>query len=149
MRATPYVLGVALAAGVVALASTGAALAATSASTVHTVTVTSETTSMTQFGPRFVNADKDVSGGKVIGNDILSATVTYTAKVHKISGSFAIALNGGEIYAHITGNPDTNVLRGKLSGGAGQYKGVTGTISGKPVPGSSTKEHVVIKYRRG
>ncbi len=146
MRATQHIVVVALAAGTTAIIGTGAAIAATTSSSAHTLRFTSTTTSTTQFGPRFVSADKDVKDRHVIGNDVLSAEVTYTAKVHSIKGALAVALKGGEIYAAITGNPDTNKLSGHLSGGSGQYKGISGTISGKPVKGSNNEERLVIRY---
>lgn len=145
MPTTKQLVVTSLAAGTVAITGAGAAIAATSAKT-HTLSFTSKQTSATtQFGAHFVNADKDVKGGHVIGDDVLSAKVTYTKKVHSIRGSIAIALNGGEIYATITGNPDTDQLAGRLTGGAGKYKGVSGTISGKAV-GTNGAERLVVKY---
>lgn len=146
MRTHQQIIAATLTAGTVAVAGVGAAIAATSASSTHTLKLTSKTTSMSQFGPEFVSADKDLSGGHVVGADVLSGKVTYTKKVHSITGSIAIALKGGELYATITGNPETNALTGKLTGGAGKYKGVSGTISGKAVKGSSTEDRLIVKY---
>jgi hypothetical protein len=146
MPKTKHLVVASLAAGTVAITGAGAALAATSSST-HTLSFVSNQTSATMhFGPHFVNADKDVKGGHVIGDDVLSAKVTYTKKVHSITGSIAIALNGGEIYATITGNPDTNKLSGTLTGGAGKYAGISGTISGNAVGKDGAGEHLVVKY---
>jgi hypothetical protein len=145
MPTTKHLVVASLAAGTVAITGTGAAIAATS-SHAHTLSFTSKQTSATtQFGAHFVNADRDVRGGHVIGDDVLSGKVTYTKKVHSITGSIAIALDGGEIYARITGNPDTNKLAGKLIGGTGKYNGISGTVSGKPV-GKDGAEHLVVKY---
>jgi hypothetical protein len=145
MPTTKHLVVASVTAATVAITGAGAAIATTSSSS-HTLSFTSkQTAATTHFGPRFVNADKDVKGGHVIGDDVLSAKVTYTKTVHSIAGSIAIALNGGEIYATITGNPDTNKLAGKLTGGAGRYKGVSGTISGSPV-GKSGAELIVVKY---
>jgi hypothetical protein len=145
MPTTKQLVVASLAAGTVAITGTGAAIAATSSHD-HTLSFTSKQTSATtHFGAHFVNADKDIKGGHVIGDDVLSAKVTFTKKVHSITGSIAIALKGGEIYAKITGNPDTNNLAGKLTGGAGKYKGISGTISGKPI-GKHGAEHLVVKY---
>jgi hypothetical protein len=146
MRTKQQVIVATLAASTVALAGAGAAVATTSASSSHTLKLTSKTTSMSQFGPDFVSADKDLAGGHVVGADVLSGKVTYTKKTHSITGSIAIALKGGELYATVTGNPDTNALTGKLTGGAGKYKGVSGTISGKAVKGSNTEDQLVVKY---
>jgi hypothetical protein len=146
MRTTQQIIAATLTAGTVAIVGAGAAIATTSASSTHTLKLISKTTSMTQFGPSFVSADKDFKGGRVVGADVLSGKVTFTKKVHSITGSIAIALKGGELYATFTGNPDTNSLTGKLTGGAGKFKGVSGTISGKAVKGSSTEDQLVVKY---
>jgi hypothetical protein len=147
MRTKQQVIVATLAASTVALAGAGAAFATTSASRTHTLKLTSKTTSMSQFGPDFVSADKDLRGGHVVGADVLSGKVTYNKKTHSITGSIAIALKGGELYATVTGNPDTGALTGKLTGGAGKYKGVSGTISGNPVKGSSSEDLLIVKYR--
>jgi hypothetical protein len=146
MRTNRQIIAATITAGTVAIVGGGAAFAATSASSSHTLKLTSKTTSMRQFGPDFVSADKDIKAGHVVGADVISGKVTYTKKVHSITGSIAVALKSGELYATFTGNPDTNALAGTLTGGTGRYKGVSGTISGKAVKGSSTEDKLVIKY---
>jgi hypothetical protein len=146
MRTTHHIVAATLTAGAVGIVGAGAAIAEISAPSTHTLRLVSKTTSTTQFGPEFVSADKDFSDGRVVGADILSGKVTYTQKVHRITGSIGIALKGGELYGSFTGDPDTGTLTGTLTGGAGQYKGVSGTITGVPVGGSSTKARLVISY---
>jgi hypothetical protein len=144
MSTTKHLVVASLAAGTVALTGAGAAIAATSSSE-HTLSFTSEATgTTTHFGRQFVNTDKEVKGGHTIGDDVVSGTVH--PKANTISGTVAVALKGGQIYARFTGNLMNGKLAGKITGGAGKFKGIAGTITGTPVGNSGNDEHLVVRY---
>ena len=131
MATTKHLVVASLAAGTIAITGGGAAVAAPSSSG-HTLRFTSQATgTTTHFGRQFVNTDKEVKGGHTIGDDVVSGTVH--PKANTISGTVAIALKGGQIYARFTGNLTNGKLTGKITGGAGTFTGIGGTITGTPV----------------
>jgi hypothetical protein len=144
MPTTKYLLVASLTAGTIAITGASAAVATTS-STRHTLSFTSKATgTTTHFGRQFVNTDKEVKGGHTIGDDVVSGTVH--PKSQTISGTVAIALKGGQIYARFTGNLMNGKLTGKITSGAGKFNGITGTITGTPVGNSGNDEHLAVKY---
>jgi hypothetical protein len=144
MPTTKQLVVASLTAGTVAITGAGAAIATTSSSS-HTLSFTSKATSTTaHFGRQFVNTDKEVKGSHTIGDDVVSGIVN--PKAQTISGTVAIALKGGLIYARFTGNFANGALSGKITGGAGKFKGVAGTINGTPVGSSGNTEHLVVTY---
>jgi hypothetical protein len=144
MPTTKHLVVASLAAGTVAIAGAGTAIATTSSNS-HTLSFTSKATGQTtHFGRRYVNTDKEIKGGHTIGNDVVSGIVN--PKAQTISGTVAIALKGGLIYARFTGNFTNGALTGKLTGGAGKFKGIAGTINGTAVGSSGNTEDLVVKY---
>jgi hypothetical protein len=144
MPTTKHLVVASLAAGTVAIAGAGTAIATTSASS-HTLSFTSKGTGQTtHFGRQYVNTDKEIKGGHTIGDDVVSGIVN--PKAQTISGTVAIALKGGQIYARFTGNLANSTLTGKVTGGAGKFKGIAGTINGTAVGSSGNDENLVIKY---
>jgi hypothetical protein len=144
MRRNGKLVAVTAMTGVLAVTGVGVGVAASSAKT-HTLTVKSTPVSV-KFLPHghFVDADKDTAGGTYIGTDAVSGL--YEKKAKREKGQVAFALSGGIIYASFTVNAKTGILTGKLTGGAGKYRRVTGTIKGTPVGKQSTL--VTVTYRR-
>jgi hypothetical protein len=121
----------------VALAGSAAALAAVTgfvavpalasgAATTHTLHFTAHKVGGNSFG----EIDKDTHAGKVIGYDALSYVASNRADV-------ALSLRGGFLYGHFTIS-SAGALSGKVTGGAGAYKGDTGTIKGQGTKGGAT-----------
>jgi hypothetical protein len=125
--------------GVAAITTGGCLLAlpASASSTTHTLTFTSITKSQVPLGKSGgASFDHDVSGGTVIGYDIVSFG-------SKNTGNVAVALNHGVIYAHLKFS-STGALKGKVTGGAGKYAGATGTVKGEAV--AKNKTDVTVTY---
>jgi hypothetical protein len=121
----------------VALAGSAAALAAmtglaavpafaSGATVTHTLHFTAHKVAANSFG----EVDKDTHAGKVIGYDALSYVASNRADV-------ALSLHGGFLYGHFTIS-SSGALSGKVTGGAGAYKGDTGTIKGQGMANSAT-----------
>jgi hypothetical protein len=92
----------------------------------------------------FVGIGKDVAKGKVIGGNVLSCKVRPAA--HNFACSVSLAIKGGQIYATfiLLPNGTNNLQHGKVTGGIGAYKGVTGTITGTSAGHSN--ENVTVTY---
>ena len=58
----------------------------------------------------------------------------------KASCLVAVAIKGGLLYGHFTETPH-DTISGTITGGAGRFKGATGTIAGK------AKHSTVVRYR--
>jgi hypothetical protein len=130
--------------GALAVTGVGVGVASSSART-HTLKVKStEVSEKFLPGGHFVDADKDTSNGKYIGTDAVSGLYVKTTKT--TTGEVAFALSGGIMYASFTVNAETGVLTGKLTGGAGKYHGISGTIKGIPAGKKSTR--VTVTYRQ-
>ena len=80
----------------------------------------------------FVQAEKDLQGGKVTGYDAVNCT--FHNATHKASCDGSFARREGQLYVHATVGP-TGHGTGKVTGGTGAYKGATGTVT--LAPGSS------------
>ena len=132
-----------------ALAGSAAALAtaglvagpalASSASATHTLKFTTHTITMHSVGKNGgVELDKDTHGGKIVAYDMIDF-------VSSNGGDVSLGLPGGFLYGHLTFNTKTGVTTGKVTGGAGRYKGDTGTIKGQPA-GKSGSSNVTVTY---
>jgi hypothetical protein len=95
---------------------------------------------------RFVNIGKDVSKGKTIGGNLLSCGFRPSARAFRCTVSFA--LTGGQMYGTflLTNSTPDNLTHGRITGGVGAYKGVTGTLTGTSLPHHG--ENVTITYHR-
>ena len=144
MLRTEKVLVISAITGALAVTGVGVSLASSSVKT-HTVKLTSTQVSEKFLpGDHFVDADKDLSSGKYVGTDSVSGQ--YNAKTEKVKGEAAFALSGGMIYANVEISDKTAVLAGKLTGGAGKFKGISGTVTGTVV--SEKVTDVTIAYSR-
>lgn len=119
--------------------ATALALPAAAGSASHTLTFTAVKQSQANLGKHAaVVSDHDVSGGKVVGYDLLTFTGSAT-------GDVAVGLNGGLLYARLKFS-ESGALSGKVTGGTGPYAGASGTVSGTAVAKNRTK--VTISYHR-
>jgi hypothetical protein len=142
MQRTRQLMVGTVAAGSLAVAGIGTAFAASSAST-HTLTFTAIQTTSHNIGKTgFINAEKDVSHGKYLGNDIVTGTFNAAQGVAK--AHVALAIKGGFIYGSFTIDQQGTLSHGKVTGGTGKYAGVTGTINGTAA--SQTREKVTVTY---
>jgi hypothetical protein len=133
---------VALAAGSLFATGVGASYAASAASKPHVLTFKVKSTSQKNFGKRFVSTDKDLSHGKHIGNDVL--TGSYNPKTKTVSGDVAVGLAGGIIYAHLNFPAKGKTFTGTVTGGAGKYKGASGSVTGTSL--GHGKQKVTVTY---
>jgi hypothetical protein len=119
-----------------------AAFASSAAPAVHTIRLIATQTGTHQLSRHIAVATEiDRRHGKVVGYDILHEQISKAGGV--VSG--AVVLKPGLIYFRV---PLSNgrVQTGKVTGGAGAFKGVAGTITAKSLNNSGTKDAVVIKY---
>jgi hypothetical protein len=133
------VAGTAVVAATATVVAAGPSLAANKT---HTLTFVAVSTFGHQLDKtHFVAADKDKSGGEVIGTDSLTCVVRTrtTARCH-----VAAAFKGGILLGAFTQNSDTGDLSGKVIGGTGKFDGATGTISGTAQ--SQNREKVTLTY---
>ncbi len=128
------------------LAVTGATLAGAAPSTAsHTLKFTSVQTAQRSVGKnRFVDSDKDVRNGKVVGYDIVDGA--YHPKTRTITVDVAAALKGGIVYLSGSGNVVSGKFTGKITGGTGTFKGVRGTVTGQASGKQEQNEKLVIVY---
>ena len=84
----------------------------------------------------YIELDKNISGGKVIGTDELDWSGN--------NASVALALGKGFLFGRFSVS-NSGVISGSVTGGTGAYRGASGTIGGRGV--SSTVAAVTVKYR--
>jgi hypothetical protein len=121
-----------IAAGSLVSAGIGVSVAASSAPTrtlsFKSVLLTSHSVSETRGIS--INTGKDVQHGKFIGNTV--SVGRYHANTRTVAVSVAFALEGGLIYAHAVVTNHGVIRDGKVTGGTGDYKGISGTLTGTP-----------------
>lgn len=133
--------------GATAITGTGAfllpAIAAPHAAT-HTLKFTSITKSSKNFSKtQFGEADVDKSGGKIIGFDTVSGKFNPSTNTGK--GNVAINLKPGFIYSTLKFAAN-GAITGKLTGGTGKFKNVTGTLAATNLNKAGTRTAVTITY---
>ena len=131
------------AASVLALSVAAGAIshAAAAGNPTHTMVFTAHQLGSKQTSPTsFVNAEKDVNAGKVVGFDVLSGSYNPSTKSTVVK--IAISRRGGILYAELHG---TDSLAGRVTGGSGAYAGVKGTITAAQGSGDSVR--VTLTYR--
>jgi hypothetical protein len=117
----------AIAAGSLVSAGIGVSVAASSTPT-HTLSFKSvQLTSHNVGKTSFINTGKEVQHGKFIGNNVVDGRYDVTTNTGVLS--IAVALKGGLIYAHADVDSHGVISHGKVTGGSGTYKGITGTIT--------------------
>jgi hypothetical protein len=133
--------------GATAITGTGAfllpAIAAPHAAT-HTLKFTSITKSQTNFSKsQFGQADVDKSGGKIIGFDTLN--IKFIPKTNTGKGNVVVNLKAGFINSTLKIS-STGAITGKLTGGTGKFKNVTGTLAATNLNKAGTRTAVTITY---
>ena len=132
------------------LAVTGIAVApqlgsaAPAKATTHTLKLAAHQTANHNFPPnKFAGAETDRSPatGKVLGYDTITGSFNLTT--HVITINAAVALKGGLITAHLTGKGQT--FDGVITGGAGKYKTIKGTVHAQSRNGSKVT-HITFTY---
>lgn len=92
----------------------------------------------------FGGADVAKRGGKTIGYDTISGS--YNAKAKTITVEVAWGLKGGLITAQVHTKNMTSYT-GKITGGTGDYKGISGTVSAHSPNQNSPKTYVKLTYK--
>jgi hypothetical protein len=136
--------------GTAAVLVTAGAFLVPAAASAHPVTHTLKFTSVQQATANFSKTtggaeDKDVNkAGKVIGYDVLR--FTFNPKTNTVSIGVAVDTKGGLLYGVLRASSGP-VSRGRVTGGTGTFRGVTGTITAKSNK-TGNKTAVTITYRR-
>ncbi len=140
------------AAGVAGLVGSSAFLLPAAASTpagcgcrLHTLKFVSVTKSALPLSATSAaQQDTDVNkAGKVIGFDMLN--LTFNPKTGKGSGHFAFDTRGGFIDGTL--RLSSSGATGRLTGGTGKFRGVTGSLVAKSLNKAGTRTAVTITYR--
>jgi hypothetical protein len=135
-------------AGTTALVGAGALLYPAVASThvtTHTLRFTSVTEKQVSLS-KTTGAEQDKalnSKGKLIGFDEIYSTFNPKAQTGK--GTVVLDIKGGFVYGVLDFGAGSTTT-GKVTGGTGKFKGVTGTIVGTDLNKSGSRTAVVIKY---
>jgi hypothetical protein len=96
-----------------------------------------------QYGAnKFGGLDVNKAGGKVIGFDAI--TGTYVPAQQKLIITAAFSRAGGLIYAKAT-STSSGAISGKVTGGTGKYKGVSGTLEGQM---GDTRSRLTLTYSK-
>jgi hypothetical protein len=143
------------AAGVIGLLGTGAFLLPAVASThgtdqpacacnTHTLRFISVTKAELQFSSTNVaQQDTDVTkAGKVIGFDDLN--LTFNSQTGTGKGRFTFDTRGGFIYGWL--RLTSSGATGRLTGGTGKFRGVTGTVVATSLNNAGTRTAVTLTY---
>jgi protein involved in ribonucleotide reduction len=89
-----------------------------------------------------VNQDTDLdSTGKTIGYDNTYVTAT---DANTLSADAALAINGGFLYATFSTKDGGQTWNGEVTGGTGNFKGATGTVTASA--SSQTELAVTVHY---
>jgi hypothetical protein len=118
---------------------------ASSHATTHTLSFISVTKKMISLTKTSVAIqDTDVNkAGKTVGFDEIYGTATSATTS---AADVAVATKGGLLYGTFDLNLNTGVIsHGKITGGAGAFKGATGTFTATTI--NSSKDAVKITYR--
>ncbi|HSS67600.1 MAG TPA: hypothetical protein VLK34_03545 [Nocardioidaceae bacterium] len=91
----------------------------------------------------FAAVDVDKHKGKVVGYDTISGTFEPSTQTTTIF--VAVARKGGILYGKIGATGPSTDFTGKVTGGSGDYKGATGTISTHELPNGNTTQ-VTVKW---
>jgi hypothetical protein len=92
----------------------------------------------------FLSTDVEKSHGKVVGFDTISGRFSF--KTHHVRIFVALSRKDGLLYATLNGSGDSNVLNGRVTGGAGVYKGATGRVHTHSPAQNSNRTYVTVRY---
>ncbi len=134
--------------GAATLIGTGAFLlpaVASPSSSTHTLTFTAVTLHSANFSKTDGGQiEKDVVKGKIVGFDEINFRLNPKTKT--ASGGVTLDTIGGFLYGTLNFTSNGPVTHGKVTGGTGKFKGVTGTIVGKSLNKAGTRTAVTITY---
>ena len=116
---------------------------ASAAAKVHTLKFVATQTGQHNTGNgTFVGTEIERHHGKVVGYDTLSGK--FNVQTHTAFIRVAAARKGGLLYVQVVVDP-SGQFAGKVTGGAGRFKGARGTVTGHSAP-NSNKTFVTVKY---
>jgi hypothetical protein len=113
--------------------------AAPAKATTHTLKLAATQTANHNFPPnKFVGAetDRDPATHAIRGYDSIRGSFNFTT--HSVTIDASVALKGGLITAHLTG--EGQALDGVITGGTGKYQTITGTIHAQGKKGSKVTQ---------
>ena len=117
---------------------------ASAAATVHTLKFVATQTAQRNTGHgTFVGTEVERHKGTFVGYDTLSGKFnihTQRAILH-----VAVARPGGLLYAVVVVQGASGDFAGKVTGGAGRFKGARGTVTGHS-PSNGNKAFVTVRY---
>ncbi|HEY3530067.1 MAG TPA: hypothetical protein VGK78_13045 [Nocardioides sp.] len=132
----------ALAAGALVASTTAGTASASDSARSHTLTFRSHTLGSTNAGTGghlLIESDRAASSGRTIGYTANTCAFDFTT--HQAHCYVSLARPRGQMRFKATVSVDTGAITGKVVGGTGVYKGITGTVTGHP---SSTPDVPVI-----
>jgi hypothetical protein len=118
---------------------------ASAAATVHTLKFVATQTAQRNTGHgTFVGTEVERHKGTFVGYDTLSGK--FNIHTHRAILHVAVSRPGGLLYAVVVvrSGPAGN-FAGKVTGGAGKFKGARGTVTGHS-PSNGNKAFVTVKY---
>ena len=116
---------------------------ASAAPKVHTLKFVAVQTGQHRTGHNtFVGTDIERHKGQVVGFDTISGR--FNVHTHEAFIRVAAARRGGLLYVALTQDA-SGQLNGRVTGGAGRFRGATGTVTGHS-PGNGKKTYVLVKY---
>jgi hypothetical protein len=83
--------------------------------------------------------------GNAIGIDTLY--ITFNPKTKALAGIYVLDLEHGVIYAQGGTPSGSSTFSGVITGGRGDYKGITGTVTAQLPDKASLQASMIIKYR--
>lgn len=134
-----------VAAGAAIVLGTTGALALPALASAHTASTTLKFTAVTNNAVLFFSStggsqETDVnSTGKTIGFDV----VYFTVRGSSATVNVAFDIKGGLLYGTLTTTNGGKTFTGKVTGGTRAFRGATGTITAKTLPGHKTAITIV------
>jgi hypothetical protein len=137
-------IAAALVALVVTMAGlTGAAVSTSTAAqehpTTHTKRLVLHEIAGAGLGPRSFAATARIRSRAT--NDVLgfaSYTAVFNRRTERVRIWASLALRGGLIHLRVTLTEEEDRFTGRITGGAGKYRGITGTFTGREASGNRT-----------
>jgi hypothetical protein len=122
----------------------GVSMNASAASDVHTLKFVAISGPSTNPTPStFLSAEVEKSHGKVVGFDTISGR--FNLKTHSIKIFVALSRKGGLLYATLRSTTGTT-YHGRVTGGAGAYRGAEGTVTAHSTSQNSNRTYVTVRY---
>lgn len=90
----------------------------------------------------FMANEVEKSNGKVVGFDTISGR--FNPKTQSLTIFVAFSRAGGLLYARLTGTGTS--FHGRVTGGAGAYRGAEGTITAHSASQNSNRTYVTVHY---